>query len=313
MVPQGKVWLHLRNIATQWHIKHIIIPEEKSGRIVRKEDQSLSGKTANPIALCLMSKDLDGSVLSTLLTSTHSSFLSWFHSLHSVLLGRYSMILASSTSWDGPDTLVFIIIVLHSGLSGSLALHRLHVRILLSQAELSVTLWNWERRFHDPLTLVSFKTEKQALCGQYCHVWQSVWERLWSPWITLAASTSCSFPGSILCRKYCIISFTSWKLSWWDLDLRASFCVFLFQPVTSPYGINFLRYCSHSFSKSLGWNINLASVLHFSPNCAVYISLFFHGPHSTSVFQVRLGHPVKLCLQHSVLCWFKVSMPSKFL
>lgn len=140
MVPQGKVWLHLRNIATQWHIKYIIIPEEKNGSKVRKEDQSLLGKTANPIALCLMSKDLDGSVLSTLLTSTHSSILSWFHSLHSVLLGRYSMILASSTSWDGPDTLVFTIIVLHSGLSGSLALHRLHVRILLSQAELSVTL-----------------------------------------------------------------------------------------------------------------------------------------------------------------------------
>lgn len=227
-------------------------------------------KTANPTALCLMSKDLDGSVLSTLLTSTHSSFLSWFHSLHSILLG--SMILASSTSWDGPDTLVFTIIVLHSGLSGSLALHRLHVRIFLSQAELSVTLWNWERRFYDPLTLVSFKTEKQALCRQYCHVWQSVWGRLWAPWITLAASTSCSFPGSRICRKYCIISFTSWKLSWWDLDLRASFCVFLFQPVTSPYGINILRYCIHSFSKSLDWNINLARVLHLSPNCTVYIS-----------------------------------------
>lgn len=55
---------------------------------------------SNSLAPDLMSKDLDGSVPSTLLPATYNSLLGWFHFLFEAFLGRYLNALASPTFWE---------------------------------------------------------------------------------------------------------------------------------------------------------------------------------------------------------------------
>ena len=76
------------------------------------ERPELSRKSPTPVVLCLRSESLDGSAFLASFSTTHASFLGWFHSLFAALLGRYIRGLLCSTSWGLQHNLGFTSIAL---------------------------------------------------------------------------------------------------------------------------------------------------------------------------------------------------------
>lgn len=117
----------------------------------------------NPVALCLMSKDLDGSA---------PQALGWFCSLCAAVSGRHPVSLEPLASWGlgcNPDY------TFTASWDGLQALH----------ADFPATPWAslpFEKgRCHNSFTPASFMTLNREQHGQYCHVWLPAWNGAWAP------------------------------------------------------------------------------------------------------------------------------------